>query len=282
MNPAVLDWIHQAGLGEISAVLPLGGGCINNGARLVTSRGPTLFLKSNPAAPADMFAREADGLRALNVPGAPRVPIPLLTGNDFLLTEDLAPAPPGSAFWTDFGRQLAILHQQVGERFGFEHDNYLGSTAQPNAWTEDGFQFFAEQRLAFQADLARRRELLSRVEQDAVHRLGARLPELIPLQPPSLIHGDLWSGNAISDAAGEPALIDPAAHYGWGEAELGMTMLFGGFPPAFYAAYEEQRPLESGWRQRLPIYNLYHLLNHLNLFGSSYLGQVRSILRDYV
>jgi fructosamine-3-kinase len=111
--------------------------------------------------------------------------------------------------------------------------------------------------------------------------LAARLPQLVPQQPASLLHGDLWSGNAISDRHGAPAIIDPAVYYGWAEAELAMTALFGAFAESFYQAYQEMRPLESGWRERFDIYNLYHLLNHLNLFGESYLGEVRAILRRY-
>jgi len=108
-----------------------------------------------------------------------------------------------------------------------------------------------------------------------------RLPELVPAQPASLLHGDLWSGNVTSGSSGEPALIDPAAHYGWAEAELGMTVLFGGFPPGFYAAYQDARPLPNGWRDRLTLYNLYHLLNHLNLFGAIYLDQVRFVIQRF-
>ena len=118
-------------------------------------------------------------------------------------------------------------------------------------------------------------------ELEHVRRLVERLPELVPWQPSSLLHGDLWTGNAMSDEKGAPAIIDPAAHYGWAEAELAMTTLFDSFPREFYRAYEEVRPLEKGYRDRFDIYNLYHLLNHLNLFGRSYLGQVRAILRRY-
>jgi fructosamine-3-kinase len=145
----------------------------------------------------------------------------------------------------------------------------------------DGHRFFAERRLLYQARLAERRGLLGREQVRQAERLAARLPELIPEQPASLIHGDLWSGNTITDAAGNPALIDPAAYYGWAEAELAMTALFGAFPAGFYQAYAERRTLEPGFRQRFPIYNLYHLFNHLNLFGGGYRGEVLSILRHY-
>ncbi len=229
-----------------------------------------------------MFARETEGLEALRAAdGGPRVPRAYLHGEKFLLLEDLAPAHRRKGYWLEFGERLAALHRHTNTEFGFEHDNYIGSTPQPNPWTPDGYVFFAEHRLGFQVKLARQRGLLSREQAGQVESLARRLPELIAEQPASLIHGDLWSGNAVTDAGGAPALIDPAAHYGWAEAELAMTALFGAFPDTFYRAYEERNPLEQGYKNRFPIYNLYHLLNHLNLFGRSYLSQVLSILRRY-
>jgi fructosamine-3-kinase len=176
---------------------------------------------------------------------------------------------------------MAALHNHTSPRFGFPRDNYLGSTPQPNSWTEDGFAFFGEQRLLYQARLAQQRSYFRKEQVQQVERLAQRLAVLVPAQPASLIHGDLWSGNALSDEQGAPALIDPAAHYGWAEAELAMTGLFGGFPEVFYQSYVEARPLEPGFTGRFSIYNLYHLLNHLNLFGESYLGEVIGILRKY-
>ncbi len=277
----VSAWIGQHGFGQVVSVRPVGGGCINNGARLGTASGQTFFLKTNPNTPTDMFAREAEGLQALGVPDGPRVPRPLLHGPDFLLLEDLNPAPRRTDYWPEFGRRLAVLHNHTSPRFGFENDNYIGSTPQPNPWMDDGYAFFAEQRLTFQAGLASQRGLLGKDEVRRVENLCIRLPERVPAQPASLIHGDLWGGNAMTDENGGPAIIDPAAHYGWAEAELAMTALFGIFPDSFYAAYQEVRSLERGFRQRFPLYNLYHLLNHLNLFGEGYGGSVDAILRHY-
>lgn len=279
--PAALAWIEQHGGGQVTARQAVGGGCIHHGQRLSTASGASFFLKTNAHVPPDLFTSEAQGLQALAAAGALRLPAVHLAGPDFILLEDLAPAPPAADYWERFGRQLAALHAHTGERFGFHADNYLGSTPQPNRWTADGYAFFAEQRLLFQARLAQRSGLLSSAEVDQVARLAQRLPELIPPQPASLIHGDLWSGNALADNRGGPAVIDPAAHYGWAEAELGMTALFGGFPERFYQAYQEARPCPPGWRERLPIYNLYHVLNHVNLFGGGYVGQARGILRRY-
>lgn len=275
---AVAEWCQHQGYGDIVRARSIGGGCINDGARLETESGRSFFLKQNASAPGDMFQREAEGLAALNVPDGPRVPTPYLHGSSFLLLEDLRPASRQPGYWDLLGRQLAALHLQVGDQFGFEADNYIGSTPQPNPWTEDGHEFFAEHRLGFQARLALDRGLLEKRDADRVAQLANGLKDIIPSQPPSLIHGDLWSGNATTGPEGEPAIIDPAAHYGWAEAELGMTTLFGSFGGAFYDAYEETASLEPGWRARLPLYNLYHLLNHLNLFGMGYLGQVRSVL----
>jgi fructosamine-3-kinase len=279
--PPVISWLDSEGYGPVEEIHSVAGGCINNGARLTTRSGHTFFLKQNTSAPETMFSREKEALQVLAVPGGPRVPIPYLEGTEFLLLEDLKPAAPSSNYWESFGHQLATLHSNTEPNFGFESDNFIGSTPQPNSLTSDGYQFFAEHRLGYQAELALQQGLINRADFRAVLTLSSKLPQLVPSQPASLIHGDLWSGNAMVGSNGEPAIIDPAAHYGWAEAELGMTNLFGGFPEAFYQAYEEAGTLQDGWRERLPIYNLYHLLNHVNLFGAGYLGQVRSVLQRF-
>lgn len=213
---AVAEWLSAHKLGDAVRLEPVGGGCINNGGVLVTSIGKRFFLKTNSNCPEDMFEREAGGLHAIaQAPGGPRVPAVHLQGRDFILIEDLAPAPQTKTYWADFGRQLAALHNFTAEDFGFDADNYIGSTPQPNPWTADGYQFYAHHRFTFQAEMAARRGLLSQQELALAHDLAARLPELVPVQPPSLLHGDLWSGNQIADAGGNPAIIDPAAYYGW-------------------------------------------------------------------
>jgi len=279
--PQVDTWLVENQYGPVAAQRPVGGGCINNGVRLTTVNGSTFFLKTNPTAPPDMFAREADGLDILRTSDGPRVPQSFVHAPEFLLLEDLAPAPRQSNYWTVFGYQLAALHNHTGDQFGFYHDNYIGSTPQPNAYIADGYVFFSQQRLLYMAGLAVNRGLLDKVQFRKVKKIATGLQQLVPEQPPSLLHGDLWSGNALTGSSGEPALIDPAAHYGWGEAELAMTNLFGSFPAAFYKAYQEIRPLEPGLESRFPIYNLYHLLNHLVLFGQGYWGQVSAILSRY-
>lgn len=278
---SVVEWCAANGFGEITGIEPTAGGCIHATHRLRTRSGTTLFLKTNASAPADMFACEADGLAALTLEGGPRIPRPHLWDAAFLLLEDLDPGPPAPAFWERLGRELAFLHSHTSDRFGFGADNYVGLTPQPNPWTSDGFAFFADHRLRVQAERAARAGLLPKEDGDRIEAVASRLNSLVPEQPASLNHGDLWSGNVIADRGGRACLIDPACHYGWAEAELGMTALFGGFGDAFYEAYVEARPIPPGWADRFPVYNLYHLLNHLNLFGTGYLGSVRAILRRF-
>lgn len=284
MWPALQALAAQHGWGAVTA----GAGPDDPGAKvLATSAGPRLFLKSDPTAPADYFAREAEGLEALAQAAGPRVPKPFLVGETFIVLEYLAPeagAAPGD--WEAFGRGLARLHAPAFPAFGFPHANYLGRSPQPNPSTADGFEFFGQWRLLFQARRAHAAGRLSAAELRQAERLAARLPELVPAQPASLLHGDLWRGNVVAGPDGAWCLIDPAVHYGWAEADLAMTALFGGFPAAFYAAYAAEaaqlgRPLAPGWRERFPLYNLYHLLNHLNLFGEAYAAEVAAGLARY-
>lgn len=278
---AVLDWCRENGWGEVQFTVALSGGDVSRALRLEMDNGRSLVLKVKLDAPPDMFVREAEGLAALSDANGPPVPAVYLTGPDFILLEDLRPAPAMPGYWEAFGQQLAALHLTTHPCYGFAHDNYCGETSQPNPWTESGHEFFAEHRLRHQARLARDRERLNRPDLRRLESVCERLPDLVPPQSPALIHGDLWGGNAVTGPRGEPALIDPAAHFGWAEAELAMTLLFGGFPNAFYDAYAASYPLPPGWRGRADLYNLYHLLNHLNVFGASYLTRVQDILGRY-
>jgi protein-ribulosamine 3-kinase len=223
------------------------------------------FLKQGPPGRADAFAAEADGLAALR----PHIRVPQVLehgvkdGKAYILLEQLDLRRDGD--WGAMGRLLAHLHRQTGPRFGWQRDNYIGLAPQKNAWRDDWAEFFLECRLRPQASKA-----------------GVALPSLELLErhkpQPSLLHGDLWSGNAgfTSDGA---VVFDPAVYYGDREADLAMTELFGGFPREFYAAYNAAWPLDPGYEKRKHLYNLYHLLNHLNLFGGGYLGQVKETLR---
>lgn len=281
---SVADYCRANGFGAIRRAQPIGGGSpnrgVNNAARLETDGGP-LFLKVNPSAPADMFEREAEGLAAIAVDGAPRVPKVLGVGPDYILQEHIEPSARRADFWETLGVQMARLHSVTSPRFGFAHNNYLGGTLQINKWEGDGYTFFAEHRLRYQAELARSRHVLEAADLRPIDSIIARLPQWIPPQPASLLHGDLWSGNVHTDERGQPTLIDPAAHYGWAEAELAMMTLFGSVPASFFGAYESVRPLDENYADRFGLYNLYHLLNHLNLFGRSYAGSVKAILKRF-
>jgi fructosamine-3-kinase len=178
----------------------------------------------------------------------------------------------GRADWPAMGRMLATLHRHTGERFGWERDNWIGLAPQKNGWSDDWIGFFRDCRLAPQ--LAR--AALEREAQPLIAVLPSFFDGYLP--QPSLLHGDLWSGNAGFLRDGSPVIFDPAVYYGDREADLAMTELFGGFPPAFYAAYREAWPLDSGYEQRRDLYNLYHVLNHANLFGGGYVAQARRLI----
>jgi fructosamine-3-kinase len=215
------------------------------------------FRKNTRAADA-----EADGLRALGA--VVRVPRILEHGADFIVLEKLDLKRSGD--WAAMGRMLAKLHRSHGERFGWHRDNFIGLSPQLNKWTDEWAEFFAEQRLKPQIERAKQYA----IELPDVRKL------LADHEPkPSLLHGDLWAGNAGFIEEG-PVLFDPAVYYGDREADLAMTELFGGFPEDFYSSYQKEFPLEEGYERRKHLYNLYHLLNHLNIFGGGYLGQVNA------
>ncbi len=261
----------------------LGGGSINLVERVETATG-TVIRKSQHRAPPGFFRAEADGLRALAASGTPLV-VPAVIechekGDAFLVIEDLGDGRRAGDFDARLGVGLAALHRASAPRFGFDHDNFCGLTPQRNPWTDRWVDFYRDQRLGYQQSLALERGLLSSTDAARLDRLRARLGDWIdePANGPALIHGDLWSGNVHTTRDGAPALIDPAVSYSHREAELGMMTLFGGFSGRVFDAYEDAWPLEPGWRERLPIYELYHLLNHLNLFGGGYHGQVMAIV----
>ena len=270
--------------------IPLGGGSINDTARIETTAG-TFVVKAHRHAPTSMFRAEADGLTALRASGTTLViPNVVAVGTDepdrasFIVLEDLAPGRRIPDFDEALGRGLAELHRATAAQFGFHADNYCGATPQPNPWTAKWVAFYGESRLGYQLHLAVGAGLLSSTDRQRVESLIARLAEWIeePASGASLIHGDLWSGNLHVDPGGRPALIDPAAYYAHREAELGMMTLFGGFSARVFEAYDEAFPLDPDWRDRNGIYQLYHLMNHLNLFGGGYHGQVMTVVKRFV
>jgi fructosamine-3-kinase len=268
----------------------LGGGCINSASRLETDAG-AFFAKWNPAGPPDLFLREAEGLQemalaetGLAIPhvvaaSGPRGDVPA-----YLITEFLEPAGSRDHGEDDeaLGRGLARLHARTAPRFGFATDTYCGATRQPNAWLDTWPEFYADRRVRPLVEAIERERGLSPAEMRAYERLLARLPDLLPPHStPSLIHGDLWSGNVLYTARG-PGLIDPACAYADREMELGISTLFGGLSDRAMAAYQDAHPLPPGWRERVPLYQLYHLLNHHLLFGGGYGSQAIAIARRYV
>ncbi|WP_097462020.1 fructosamine kinase family protein [Mangrovitalea sediminis] len=269
---ALPDAVQQEGVG---------GGCISQAQRLTLSDGRQVFLKYHAQAPAGFFDAEAQGLAALSRNGGLPVPRVIAVCGQAIVLEWLEPGKPSQDYWETLGHGLADVHRETAPCFGFTTDTFCGLTLQRNPWTEDGHAFFAQFRLQSQADRARQAGYLEAEDLRRLLRICGQLPHWIPRQPASLVHGDLWSGNVHTGPTGEPVLIDPAVHYGWAEADMAMTRLFGGFPERFYRAYAEAGTLDAQWESRVPLYNLYHLLNHLNLFGRGYLGEVQTILRRF-
>ena len=261
----------RAALG-LSAEEPVPGGCIHQCYRALRDGRP-VFVKVNEARFADAFAAEADALGAMRRSGC-RAPEPIAHGSAgreaYLLLEWLELGERGD--FAALGTMLAAMHRAQGEHYGWERDNYIGSTPQENGGCASWAEFWRRRRLEPQLDLANRNG--HRLDAPPVWRL---LDGYEP--PPSLLHGDLWRGNCAFLADRAPVLFDPALYYGDREADLAMTELFGRLPAEFYDAYNRAWPLESGYPLRKHLYNLYHLLNHLILFGESYLGQVRATLR---
>ena len=264
------------------APLSIGGGCINAAVRLSDGE-RSFFVKVNAADRLDMFEAERDGLDELARADAIRVPLAIAVGSDgtqaWLILEDVAfgRAGPGSA--RRAGLALATLHRHTAPAFGWHRDNTIGATPQRNDWADSWTDFWRDQRLGFQlrtaADNGHRGRLQSLGE-----RLLARFDMLFDHAPPaSLLHGDLWCGNIGYAADGEPVIYDPAVYYGDRETDLAMTELFGGFGAEFYAGYREGWPLDAGYAVRRTLYNLYHVLNHLNLFGGAYGPQAESMMQ---
>jgi fructosamine-3-kinase len=260
---------------NLIARLPAGDGL----HRLRLDDGRMAVCKRRRTMPPSFFAAEARGLEALRAASGLRVPEVLALGSDHIVLEDLGSGRPGPGFHAIAGRGLARQHASHGTSFGFEVDGWCGDSPQGNTPGPDGHRFFAERRLLPQARRAHASGRLDVAGMARIETLCARLPDLVPAMPPVLLHGDLWTGNLHCCADGTPALVDAGAvHHGWAEAELAMLVLFGAPPAAFFEAYAEAAPLARDWRKRAPLYNLYHLLNHLNLFGGDYLPQVRAVL----
>ncbi|MCX7067277.1 MAG: fructosamine kinase family protein [Methylococcales bacterium] len=261
---------------------PLLGGDINAAFRLQDGQN-SYFVKLNRPELVAMFAAEFAGLQELASTKTVRSPKPVIYGqcdtHSFLVLEYLELSHASLASERLLGQQLAHLHQQVQPYFGWHSDNTIGSTLQSNQQSNNWLSFWREQRLGFQLQLAAKNGYGGRL-QTIGERLGSELTVLFGgyTPSPSLLHGDLWAGNAGTDKQGKPVIFDPACYYGDREADLAMTELFGGFSRDFYAAYEDVWALDNGYKARKSLYNLYHILNHLNLFGGGYLRQAENIM----
>lgn len=269
----------------ITAAEPVHGGSINECFRISTTAG-NFFLKRNDAVEfPGMFTAEADGLHALAATKAVKVPSVIATGShrshSYLILEFLEKGKASPDFWENFGSALADLHRCTGERFGWPQDNYIGSIPQMNTQWDSWSGFYTSQRLEPMARLALDSKKISGALYDRLQKVYERLIGLFPNEAPSLLHGDLWSGNFMPVAGGAAALFDPAVYYGHREMDLAMARLFGGFEKRFFDAYLDAFPLQSGWEKRIDLCQLYPLLVHVNLFKGGYVHQVEMIVRRW-
>lgn len=289
-----MDHPLQSLVPDIAAVTstePVGGGCISDAQRVrfrdARGQAGELFVKSNQAAFSDNFQCEWDGLTRLAEVGQIGVPQPRAVGvvkdRAYLVTDWIEPEAPGPGFFDRFGTALAQLHRAtLGSRIGLDRDNYLGAARQINTVCPCWVEFVADHRIGFQLRWAVDQDLAGGGLRRDLEQIIRSMQTLLAGRDDetSLLHGDLWSGNYLCGPDGQPFVVDPAVYYGCREAEFGMLRLYGSCQDSFYRAYQDAFPLPEGWQRRVNVYVLYHLLNHLNLFGSGYLSQCRAITAE--
>lgn len=262
----------------------IGGGCIHDARCLTGEDGRSFFVKQNSRSLLESFEAEAFALKRMADTRTIRVPEPVGTaeadGQAVLILEFLEMGGSRSRDWHRMGGDLARLHKAQADQFGWNHDNWIGSTPQRNGWEEKWTDFYAKYRLGPQVRWARERGQRLDGAEELMNSLPAFFKDYDP--SPSLLHGDLWAGNADFLDDGTPVIFDPAAYYGDPEADLALTELFGGYPSAFYAGYESVSPIDAGYRVRKELYNLYHVLNHHNIFGGGYGSQAAAMIRRLV
>lgn len=271
---------------HIRRIQPLSGGSINTTCRLDCGM-VSYFLKVNDAFRfPDMFAKEAEGLNRLRKAGNLRIPEVILEGSEeeqgYLILEFFAPGNRKPSFWKDLANGLAALHRVTSAQFGYDENNYIGSLEQQNHKSDTWINFFIKQRLEVQFELAASKGYFDQSDRVLFEKFCDRIEHLFPVEPPALLHGDLWSGNLILTPHGDPVVIDPAVYFGHREMDLAMTVLFGGFDDEFYDHYQEIFPLAPGFEERVDICNLYPVLVHANLFGGEYVGQVKKVVKCYI
>ena len=266
----------------------VGGGCINEAFVINNASGDErYFIKLNQPALLHMFVAEAAGLSEILASNSAKAPAPVCHGSDdsysFLVLEYVAFSSGTAASAELLGTQLAAMHRHSAEQFGWTRDNTIGSTPQVNTRDNNWATFFGEHRLGFQLSLAKQNGAPVALV-DTGQRLLQALPRFFETYkpPPSLLHGDLWGGNWATTTSGEPVIFDPAVYYGDREADLAMTELFGGFSDRFYQSYRHAWPWDAGYETRKVLYNLYHVLNHFNLFGASYAAQAQDMIQRLI
>ena len=269
-----------------STIKPVQGGDINDAFLIVDNFDTPYFIKVNDADRfPHLFEKEAKGLIALRSAGIIAVPDVLSTGvvgtRQYLLLNWIERGTPKIDFWEQFGKGLALMHQKTQPCFGFEENNFIGSLVQLNTKYDTWYDFYSQCRILPLMRQLKDKTILTNSDLLKAENFCKKLPEIFPNEPPSLLHGDLWSGNFMIGADGHAVIYDPATYYGHREMDLGMSKLFGGFDPPFYEGYEEIYPLEKRWRDRLPYTQLYPLLVHASLFGGHYIGSVRLILKIF-
>lgn len=270
---------------EIKNLRSIIGGSINT-AHCIETYDHLYFLKYNNAkAHPQMFSSEFKGLKLLEQSNSLRIPQPLFyyegDSYSFLLMEYIEQKTQVLDFWEKFAQQLSLMHQVSNESFGLDFDNYMGSLPQSNQQHQTFPQFFINQRLIPQIKKARDLGFLTKNQVQQSERLFLALPSIFPTEKPALVHGDLWSGNFMNDEKGSPVIMDPAVYFGHREVDIAMSTMFGGFSSAFYEAYHADFPMERKWESRLPYYNLYPILIHINLFGFSYLDSFQKVLKPF-
>ena len=273
---------------KIKSFSSLSGGCISDAYKLITDNGSAFFLKYNSGSSNDIFIKEANGLKELSKANSIRIPDVLSFDKDYILLEFISSGSKKKNFFEDFGRKFADMHKYTATEFGFYEDNYIGSNPQKNISEEkektNWVNFYFNKRILYQLQLAEKIGNSTSELRKGISSLEEKIDGIIvgSSEKPSLLHGDLWGGNYMVDENGDAVLIDPAVYYGHREADLGMTKLFGGFSSEFYKAYNETFPLDDGYEYRENIYKLYHVLNHLNLFGGGYYSQAISLIKFYI
>lgn len=272
---------------KITGFKSISGGSIATANQIRFEDGKYAFLKTDPYDDT-MFFKEANGLKEIHKTRCIRVPQVLFVDSELLLLEFIEEGHKDKDFFTRFGSQLANLHRRSSSKFGFKEDNFIGATPQLNnpikTEATNWCDFYYNKRLLYQYELAEHNGLVGNELKNGFLILESRIEEILEgsEEKPTLLHGDLWNGNFMCDQQSNPCIMDPAVYYGHREADIAMTKLFGGFPDEFYQAYQKENPLPQGYDYRENIYLLYHVLNHLNLFGNSYYGQAVRLVWSYL